>query len=84
MGLTVGETDGKIVLRVDVRKNRDAAQLHQMLCAWQEQSAKLNAGEISREDYDRWRYRYPEFDTSQIRTKVPSQEFMDGIASDLM
>ncbi len=23
------------------------------------------SGEISKEDYDRWRYRYPEFDTSR-------------------
>ena len=36
-----------------------------MLCAWGEQAAKLKSEEISKEDYDRWRYRYPEFDTTQ-------------------
>jgi len=47
-----------------VRKNKDAARLHEMLCAWHREADKLEAGEISREEYDRWRYRYPEFDTT--------------------
>lgn len=76
-GLHVDEMDGEICLKVNVRKNKDAAELHRMLCAWQEQAAKLKAGEISQEDYDNWRYHYPEFDTTQIRAKVPSQQFSD-------
>ncbi len=35
-GLHVDEVDGEICLKIDVRKNRDAAELHQMLCAWHE------------------------------------------------
>lgn len=76
-GLTVGEADGEIVLRVNVRKNKDAAELHRMLCAWQEQAAKLEAGEITKEDYDNWRYHYPEFDATQKRVKVMSQGLSD-------
>lgn len=26
---------------------------------WQEQSAKLESGEITKEEYDQWRYNYP-------------------------
>ena len=37
-GLHVDEVDGEICLKVDVRKNRDAAELYQMLCAWREQT----------------------------------------------
>ena len=76
-GLHVDEMDGEICLKVNVRKNRDASELHRMLCAWQEQAAKLKAGEISQEDYDNWRYHYPEFDQTQSRAKVPSQAFSD-------
>ena len=36
-----------------------------MLSAWLEQAAKLDAGEITKEEYDKWRYKYPEFDTTQ-------------------
>ena len=46
-------------MKVDVRKNKDAARLHEMLWTWREQAAKLEAGEISQEEYDRWRYHYP-------------------------
>ena len=50
------------------------AQLHEMLCSWQQAAAMLEAGEISKEDYDKWRYHYPEFDKSQNYTKVPPQD----------
>ena len=70
-GLKVSEMDGEVCLKVDVRKNKDAARLHEMLCSWQQAATKLEAGEISQEEYDRWRYHYPEYDSSQIRTKVP-------------
>ena len=69
-GLKITEQDGELALQVDFRKNKDAARLHEMLWTWQEQAAKLEAGEISQEDYDRWRYHYPEYDSSQIRAKV--------------
>ena len=70
-GLKITEQDGELALQVDFRKNKDAARLHEMLWAWREQAAKLEAGKISQEDYDRWRYHYPECDSSQIRAKVP-------------
>mgnify|MGYP002566161524 CR=1 FL=1 len=76
-GLTVKEIDGETCLRVDPTKGRGAQQLFRSLCAWGEQAAKLEAGEISKEEYDRWRYRYPEYDTSRIWAKVPSQGLSD-------
>ena len=42
-------------------------------------AAKLEAGEISQEEYNNWRYNYPELDTSEIRAKVPSQELSDEL-----
>ena len=72
-GLKISEMDGEVCLKVDVRKSKDAARLHEMLCTWREQSAKLEACEISQEEYDRWRYHYPEYDSSQIRAKMPPE-----------
>ena len=51
-----------------------AADLDQRLRAWQEQAAKLKTGEITKEDYDRWRYHYPEFDDTSIRVPIPAEE----------
>ena len=50
----------------------------EMLCSWRGQAAKFEAGEISKEDYDKWRYHYPDLDTSSLRQKVgPSQGLSD-------
>ena len=72
-GLKITEQDGELSLQVDLRKNKDAARLHERLWAWREQAVKLEAGEISQEEYDRWRYHYPEYDSSQIHAKVPPE-----------
>lgn len=81
--LKVTELDGQIVLRVDVGQGKDAAELYRMLCAWQEQAAKLEAGEITKEDYDRWRYHYPELDNTQLRAEVLPQELSDLLMDNL-
>jgi transcriptional regulator with XRE-family HTH domain len=78
-GVQVSESDGEVCLKVDSSQGKDAAELHGMLYAWKEQAAKLAAGEITKEEYDRWRYRYPEFDTTQHWGKVPSQELSDAL-----
>ena len=75
-GLKVTEQDGELSLQVDFRKNKDAARLHEMLCSWQQAAAKLEAGEIFHEEYDRWRYQYPEFDRAQTYVKVPPQDLV--------
>ena len=78
-GLQIDEADGAVCLRVDVHKGKDAARLHEMLCSWRQAAAMLKAGEITQEEYDRWRYKYPEFDTTQRWVPVPSQELSDAL-----
>lgn len=76
-GLTVSEADGEVCLKVNKDKGKDAVELLKMLYAWKEQTDKLSSGEISREEYDKWRYYYPQFDTTQRWAKVPSKELSD-------
>ena len=61
---------------MDFCKNKDAAQLHEMLWTWREQAAKLETREISQEDDDCWRYHYPEYDSSQICAKVLPEDLI--------
>ena len=82
-GLQIDEADGEVCLKVDVRKNKDATELHKMLCSWRQAAAMLKAGEITQEEYDRWRYRYPEFDTTMRWAKVPSQALSDMLLEGL-
>lgn len=77
-GLKVKEADGRVCLQVDVFEGgRHADELNKILTAWREQAAKLAAGEITKEDYDRWRYHYPKYDTTQHWVKVPSKRIDD-------
>lgn len=78
-GLTVSEADGEVCLKVNKDKGKEAYELLQMLYAWKEQADKLPSEEISREEYDNWRYHYPKFDTTQHWVKVPSQELSDTL-----
>ena len=78
-GLTVSEADGEICLKVNKEKGKNAHELLKMLYAWKEQADKLSSEEISREEYDNWRYHYPKFDTTQRWAKVPSQELSDAL-----
>ena len=75
-GLKVTEQDGELAFAGRFRKTKDAAQLHEMLCSWQQAAAMLEAGEISKEDYDKWRYHYPKFDKTQNYVKMPPQNLV--------
>lgn len=82
-GLRVGEIDGEICLRLDKTRGRAYDELLQMLFAWHQQATKLETGEITREQYDQWRYRYPQLDTTQCRAAVPSQMLSDLLVEEL-
>ena len=78
-GLTVEKTENGVSMRVDPRKGKDATELSEMLNAWAEQAEKYHNGDISREDYDKWRYNYPKYDETSGYVKVPSQAFSDAM-----
>lgn len=82
--LKVVEADGRACLQADIfQGGRQASELNKILIAWREQAAKLEAGEITKEDYDRWRYNYPKYDTTQRWAKVPSKELSDALIKGL-
>ena len=82
-GLTIETRDGEVLFRIDPRKGKDAARISEMVYAWAAISEKYRAGEISREEYDQWRYCYPQYDDTQTTAKVPSQELSDAMVKAL-
>ena len=78
-GLTVETGENGVSLRVDPRKGKDAAELSEMLNAWAEQSEKYHNGDISRDEYDKWRYNYPKYDETSGFKKIPSQQLSDAM-----
>lgn len=82
-GLTIETRDGEVLFRIDPRKEKDAARISELVCAWAAVAEKYHAGEISRDEYDKWRYYYPQYDDTQITAKVPSQELSDAMVKAL-
>lgn len=82
-GLTIGEIEGEVCLRLDKSKGMTYIGMLDMFLAWQKEAEKFKSGEISKEEYDQWRYNYPQYDTAQSWTKVPSQELSDMIVEAL-
>lgn len=76
-GLTIETKDGEALFRVDPRKGKDATRISELVCAWAAIAKKYHAGEISRDEYDKWRYNYPQYDKASGYVKVLSKELND-------
>ena len=62
-GLRIDKTDGDLCIRLDKGMGTNYITMYEMLSAWQIQAEKLNNSEISRTEYDSWRYNYPKYCT---------------------
>lgn len=84
-GLKIGEIDGELCLRLDKSKGTDYQILFEMLYSWKQMAQKLDAGSISQEEYNQWRYKYPEFDSSRHGAThvIPSQGLSDLLVDSL-
>ena len=82
-GLKVKNVDGQPHLCLDSSISAPGSSVDEMLRAWMEQADKLENGEISKEEYDEWRYKYPERDTYQKRAKGASQKLSDYLVKEL-
>jgi len=82
-GLQIGNIDGETCLRLDKSKGNTYVSMFDMFHAWQKEAEKLRNGQITREEYNQWRYNYPKLDTSGHWAKVPSQELSDYLVKNL-
>ena len=82
-GLKITNVDDQPYLCLDRSISVPGSSVDEMLRAWMKQADKLENGEIRKEEYDEWRYKYPELDTYQKRAKVPSQELSDYLLKEL-
>ncbi|MGN0463316.1 MAG: helix-turn-helix domain-containing protein [Acutalibacteraceae bacterium] len=78
-GVKVEKDGNEVHLVFDGSKPNVDRSVFQMLTAWAEEAEKYRNGEITKEQYDSWRYTFPEEDTTQKWAKVPSKEFSDAM-----
>ena len=67
-GLRIDKLDGELCIRLDKGMGTNYISMFEMFSAWQEQAEKLKNGEITKEEYDNWRYTYPQ--EKEINTKT--------------
>ncbi|MCC2172817.1 helix-turn-helix transcriptional regulator [Hominicoprocola fusiformis] len=58
-GIRIDKLDGELCIRLDKGMGVNYITMFEMFSAWQEQAEKLKSGEITKEEYDHWRYNYP-------------------------
>ena len=58
-GLQIDKLDGEICLRLNKNHSSAYLSLLEEFSAWQKQAERYRSGEISKEEYDQWRYTYP-------------------------
>lgn len=59
------EIDGQVYLSVE-NKNAASASVSEMLRSWNSEFEKLKSGEITKEEYDMWRYSYPRIKAERL------------------
>lgn len=83
-GLAIAKEDGSYCLEPNIFKSPRASEIQTFMKAWYEMEAKRKTGEITQEEYDRWRYHYPQYDTSgQWKKVAPSQKLSDWLVVEL-
>jgi transcriptional regulator with XRE-family HTH domain len=75
-GLKINRIDGELCLTFDRSTGINYVSMFDMLNAWQKEAEKLKSGEITKEEYDTWRYTYPKIETE--RTQARPDANMEG------
>ncbi len=82
--LKIDEVDGEPVIRLN-KNSREYLKMIELFLAWQKEAKRWHDGEITKEEYDQWRYKFPELDTSGMFHKIePSDELSDLLTDELM
>ncbi len=66
-GLKIDKLDNEIYIRLDKNRGTSYLSLLERFTAWQKEAEKYGNGESSKEEYDRWRYTYPEVEVQRTR-----------------
>jgi len=59
-GFRIDTLNDEVCIRLDKDNGTEYITVLEMFTAWQKQAEKYRSGEISKEEYDNWRYNYPQ------------------------
>lgn len=69
-GLKIGKLDGELCLRLAKDAGMTYHSMWDMFNAWYQQAEELGSGEITKDQYDQWRYTYPKMEAEQARREL--------------
>lgn len=72
-GFEINSIDGELCLTLDKSKSNTYLSMFKMLSAWQQEAEKLKNGEITKEEYDAWRYTYPEVEAERTKAALDAR-----------
>lgn len=73
-GFKIDRLDVEICIRINRQNGSTFAKMTGLLEPWEEMAQKYRGGEISREEYDQWRYRYPRSEAERVKLNSKSSE----------
>ena len=71
-GFKIDKLDDEVCIRLDKNRGSMSVSLFEDLSAWQKEAEKYRNGEITKDEYDAWRYTYPENNTAYVKMPKPN------------
>ncbi len=69
-GLRIDKLDDELCIRLDKGMGTNYLTMFDMFSAWNKQAEKLKNGEITKEEYDHWRYNYPKLEAERFKKEL--------------
>lgn len=68
-GIKIGKIGDELCIQLD-KSSSDYLSMFKMLDSWQKEYEKFQNGEISKEEYDYWRYNYPKVEAERFKRDI--------------
>lgn len=69
-GFKINSIDGELCLMLDKSNGSTYLSMFEMFNSWQKEAEKLKRGEVTKEEYDDWRYNYPRIKAERLKAQL--------------
>jgi transcriptional regulator with XRE-family HTH domain len=69
-GFKIDEIDDTICLTLNKYSGHEYLNMLDRFRSWREEAEKLDSDEITREEYDNWRYNYPKIEAERFKASI--------------
>lgn len=72
-GLKINNLDGELCITLDKFNSPSFTTMFDMFSKWQKEYDKFKRGEITKDEYDDWRYNYPRIEAERTKTALDAR-----------